>query len=63
MLPFKWGMFLFCFCLTLLLGQLRLHPDCPKWLRPTANGTKFPLPVICLLVLGMLVGLVIHFKD
>ena len=34
------GLFLFCFCLTLLVGQARLHPDCPKWLRPVPEEVR-----------------------
>ena len=62
MFHFKWGLFLFIFCFSLLLGQIRHHPDCPKWLRPQP-GEMFPAYVNMLLALGVLVGLILHFTD
>ena len=62
------GLFLFCFCLTLLVGQARLHPDCPKWLRPVPEevrmkAQRMPKWAIDLLFVGLVSGLMLHFMT
>ena len=62
------GLFLFCCCLTLLVGQARLHPDCPKWLRPVSEevrmkAQRMPKWAIDLLFVGLVIGLMLHFMT
>ena len=62
------GLFLFCLCLTLLVGQARLHPDCPKWLRPVPEEVRMgaeqlPKWAADLLPVGMVIGLMLHFMT
>ena len=62
------GLFLFCFCLTLLVGQARLHPDCPKWLRPVPEEVRkknqqMSKGAIGLLFVGLVIGLMLHFMT
>ena len=66
---FSIGLFIFIFCLTLALGQIQRQPGCPKWLRPIPEEDKKPddmnlgIEGILLLLLGAIVGLVIHFQT
>ena len=62
------GLFLFCLCLTLLVGQARLHPDCPKWLRPVSEAVRkknrqMSKGAIGLLFVGLVIGLMLHFMT
>ena len=62
------GLFLFCFCLTMLLFEVRLRPDCPKWLRPVPqekrmHAQRLPKWAVDLLPLGIVIGLMLHFMT
>ena len=62
------GLFLFTVCLVLLLGRIRLRPDCPKWLRPVPEEKRMqverlPKWAADLLPLGIVIGLMLHFMT
>ena len=62
------GLFLFTFCLVMLLFEIRLRPDCPNWLRPIPEedrmrAQRLPKWAADLLPLGVVVGLMLHFMT
>ena len=62
------GQFLFVFCLTLLLYDIRKRPDCPWWLNPLSeeqreNVQRLPKWAVDLLPLGIVIGLILHFMT
>ena len=62
---FSPGLFLFNFCLVLLLYDIRKRPDCPKWLNPVPEEQleevqRLPEWVVDLLPFGIIIGLVLH---
>ena len=65
---FSLGLFLFVFCLVLLLFDIRKRPGCPLWLNPLPeeqreNVQHLPKWAVNLLPLGILIGLMLHFMT